>query len=168
MHERITNERIDRLFAQDGRVSVRRFIVLGHQQGRQWPLVVDDAESARYLTAALQRSSYLGYVPFRNYGSTYEFRVESGQGWSVDFWGNVGSDPYNPVCPARIVALLGSPQGNGSLLALSTICHPAEIGLVLGCKGGLMGDPVYYWVPLQEPMPQLLCKAVYSLGQPSR
>ena len=47
-------------------------------------------------------------------------------------------------------------------------CQPAEIGLILGCKEGLMGDPVYYWVPLQEPMPQLLGKAIYSLGQPSR
>lgn len=165
--EQITNARIDRLFANDGEVTIERFIVLGHQQGARWPLVVDDTESARYLTAAFQHSGYLGYVPFRNHGSTYEFRVKSGQ-WSIDFWGDVGSDPYSPVRQTRLVGFLGSPYGHGSLLALTTIYQPAEIGLVLGCKGGLMGDPVYYWVPLQEPMPQQLSKAIYSLGQPHR
>ena len=168
INESITDTRIDRLFAGDGRVTVSRFIVLGHQQDGHWPLVVDDEESAHYLTAAFQHSSYLGYVPRRNYGSSYSFRVESGEGWSVDFWGNVGSHSNSPVRQAQIVALLASPQGMGPFLALSTIYQPAEIGFVFGCKGGLMGDPVYYWVPLQEPMPEKLGKAVYSLGQPHR
>ena len=44
----------------------------------------------------------------------------------------------------------------------------SEIGLVLGCKAGLMGDPVNYWVPLQEPLPEKLGKAIYNLGQPHR
>ncbi len=168
MKESITDTRIDRLFARDGRVMVSRFIVLGHQHDGHWPLVVDDVESTRYLTAAFQHSSYLGYVPHRNHGSTYSFRVESGEGWSVDFWGDVGSDPDSPIRQAQIVALLGSPQGAGPFLALTAIYQPADIGLILGCKGGLMGDPVYYWVPLQEPMPEKLGKAIYSLGQPHR
>ena len=80
INESITDTRIDRLFARDGRVTVSRFIVLGHQRDGHWPLVVDDVESAQYLTAAFQHSCYLGYVPHRNYGSTYSFRVESAEG----------------------------------------------------------------------------------------
>ena len=148
----LQTERIDRLFAKDSRVSVRRFIVLGHQQGGHWPLVVDDTESARYLTAAFQRSGYLGYVPFRNHGSSYEFHVE----WAKDgrsISGETSGATHTARCSqARIVALLGSPQGNGSLLVLSDHLQPAEIGLLPRLRE-LMGDPVITRVPLQEPMP---------------
>jgi hypothetical protein len=155
----------ERLVAGDPHVDIRSVQISGQRRS----MTIDDPAALHYLSAAFRSATCEGYVPMNRPGGTsYVVNLDFGMSGSMDLYARIPVDLSVVLLGARSVSAMASPNGQGAVVLIPGLLHAQEVdedGFLAGYDKDLLGDPIYYWVSLKPPVPEVMARALRKLRE---